>query len=800
MRLVQDRIEDYIDSIDDKTSLRSENRLISALLIPVFVVWAVFIAVTFSILGIDREVIILDVCMVAFNAIFLFAIQRIKISETLRSNLVMLSFSIFYVFIIFHFRRVVGDSIWIISGTFLFISLLKSNCKLLIILSIETIAMAISIKIIYPDELSSVVFISQLALLFGIFLFATLVKIISIRLFTKVVQQSKRSEAIAKISTDLLDASVDNLDDKLEKSLRIFRSVFNIEKIGVFLLSQDRSFLHIHVESCASDIRTSDNDRARFYTSNDFWWEKQINDCSMFIINNVQELDEFLSVGISIMKKQGVHSFLSVPILKDENVYGFVFIQSYNPKHIFTEKNEQSVKIFANILGDAYEKVKAEKEVMRLAYCDVLTGLPNRYQFNISLEQSIDTAKNNNTNLAVLFLDLDSFKSINDTMGHEGGDMLLKEVATSLRSKMKYGDIVARFGGDEFIVLFSDFQDEDELLANSNNIMNVFEKPVIIKDQEFYVAASAGLAVYPTDGVDVDSLIKNADLAMYQAKDNGKNQISRCTSSMKEEVEAIVNMTNKLYKAQKNNEFVLYYQPQIEIVTNQIVGVEALIRWNQPELGMISPSKFIPLAEQSGLINSIGHWVLETACRQSKEWQDKGLPPIRMAVNLSLEQFRNPNLSHVISSVLRDTKVDPTLIELEITESIAIDNSTDIVATLRDLKALGVTISIDDFGTEYSSLARITQLPIDRIKMAMEFVSGISLSEKDEAVVKIIIALASNLNLKIIAEGVETENQLKFLEERIVNEVQGFYFYKPMPASEIEKILKDSVKVLNMHK
>ncbi len=255
----------------------------------------------------------------------------------------------------------------------------------------------------------------------------------------------------------------------------------------------------------------------------------------------------------------------------------------------------------------------------------------------------------------------------------------------------------------------------------------------------------------------------------------------------------MVDMTNKLYKAQENDEFMLYYQPQIELKTNSIVGVEALIRWKHPELGLIPPSKFIPIAEHSGLINPIGHWVLETAFRQNKAWQDKGLPMIRMAVNLSIEQFRNPNLSNIVRELLDDTKVDPKSIELEITESIAIDNSINIITTLNELKSYGLSISIDDFGTEYSSLARITHIPIDRIKMAMEFVRGISLSEKDEAVVKIITALAKTLRLKIIAEGVETETQLNFLKERIVDEVQGFYFYKPMPASEVEKIMKASI-------
>jgi EAL domain-containing protein (putative c-di-GMP-specific phosphodiesterase class I) len=320
--------------------------------------------------------------------------------------------------------------------------------------------------------------------------------------------------------------------------------------------------------------------------------------------------------------------------------------------------------------------------------------------------------------------------------------------------------------------------------------MGAFNRPMYVGEHEFFITASAGIAIYPDDGRDSNTLKKNADLAMYEAKELGKNQAAFCTAGLKEDVERRVQLSNLLYRALENRELVLYYQPLVDIATKKIIGVEALLRWDHPELGMISPGVFIPLAEQTGLINPIGRWVLETACRQNKAWQDAGLAPLRLAVNLSVEQFHDPNLVEIVGETLNDTGLEAQYLELEITESIAIRETGYICQILQKLKTLGVLIAIDDFGTKYSSLARIKQLPIDRIKMAMEFVHGISVSEKDEAIAKVIINLASNLGLKVIAEGVETESQFEFLKSRVCDEVQGYYFYRPMPAADLERLLR----------
>lgn len=436
------------------------------------------------------------------------------------------------------------------------------------------------------------------------------------------------------------------------------------------------------------------------------------------------------------------------------------------------------------------ERKKIQERVTHLAYHDHLTGLPNRLLFTDRLSQAIFLARRTEKPLGVIFVDLDAFKMVNDTMGHDQGDELLKEVAKRLAASVRCDDTVCRVGGDEFILMVQNIADPEDIAKIAEKIVGCFEQPYKLKGQDFYVTSSVGVAMYPTDGDDVETLIKNADIAMYKAKESGKNQYVMCTPIMKNKVMETMTLTNSLYRALHRNELMLYYQPQVSCNSGKIIGVEALLRWNHPELGFVPPSKFIPLAEQTGLIMSIGDWVLKTACKQNKAWRDAGLPHIRMAVNLSLQQLQNPNIVMRVEEILKETGLSPKCLELEITESIAMNDSGHVTDVLNLFKRKGITISIDDFGTEYSSLSRLKQLPIDRIKIAMPFVQGISVSEKDEAITKAIIVLAKNLGMHTIAEGVETKQQLDFLSQRMCEEIQGFYYYKPLPAEEIEAILR----------
>lgn len=436
------------------------------------------------------------------------------------------------------------------------------------------------------------------------------------------------------------------------------------------------------------------------------------------------------------------------------------------------------------------EREKTQAEIKYLAYYDHLTGLPNRSLAMDRLSQAILFAQRARRPLAVMFLDIDNFKIVNDTVGHTQGDELLSDVGRRLKESVRAVDTIARVGGDEFIIIVQDLEDENAVHDIANRILNSFKMPFALKDIEHYVTASIGIALYPADGSDADTLINNADIAMYKAKKHGRNEYMLCTPSMKSSLVEQMQLSNYLHRALERNELMLYYQPQVNSHTGRIVGIEALLRWKHPELGFISPAKIIPIAEQTGLIMPIGEWVLKTACEQNKKLQDKGLAHIKMAVNLSINQFQSPKIADRVERILKETGLDAHYLELEITESIAMNEADYVVDILQSFKELGITISIDDFGTEYSSLQYLKQIPIDKIKIAMPFIRGISVNDKDEAIIKTIIVLAKSLGLNVIAEGVETQEQLAFLAKNLCEDIQGYYYYKPMSAGELEDLLQ----------
>lgn len=457
----------------------------------------------------------------------------------------------------------------------------------------------------------------------------------------------------------------------------------------------------------------------------------------------------------------------------------------------WSEENIELLNIMANILSSGMTQIEADKQVEFMAYYDNLTKLPNRFLFSDRVNQAIELSKRTGKLISIIFIDLDNFKSVNDTIGHKGGDVLLQQVAKRLVGVLRKTDTVARFGGDEFMIMLNNITDYDMVTKIADKIMEIFSETFVVNNQEFLITASAGIAISPIDGEESEILVKNADIAMYKAKAKGKNQYALCSKAMKEEVQMSMELSNDLYRALDRNELVVYYQPQIDLVTKKISGAEALLRWMHPTRGMISPGIFIPIAEKNSLINSIGEWVLREACIQNKKWQDKGLPEINIAINLSAIQILNPKLSSNLANIIKETGLDPKYIELEITESIAIKETNHVIEILNKLKKIGVSIAIDDFGTEYSSLSRLKMLPIDRIKIDMQFIQGLETNEKDKAITMVIINLAKSLGMNVLAEGVETENQLDFLNQKMCNNVQGYYYYKPMPADEMEKILVD---------
>ncbi len=520
------------------------------------------------------------------------------------------------------------------------------------------------------------------------------------------------------------------------------------------------------------------------------WWTEQIGRSRSVCIRDASHLPSQAERERELFARHGVRSLLSVPIKVEGEIVGFFGIDSIRHTHQWDDAHGKMLGIIANVLATGFIKLNADREIEFMAYYDHLTRLPHRTLFTDRTRQAVALAQRTEKLIGVMFIDLDSFKAVNDTLGHKSGDELLREVARAFTSRLRASDTVARFGGDEFLIMINNISEARDLETVAGSVMSIFKKPFRLEGKDFYVTASAGLAVYPVDGEDVDTLVKNADIAMYRAKSLGKNQHVFCTPDLKAEVHRNMRLTNDLYHAQERGELMLYYQPQVNLQTNQVTGLEALLRWNHPQLGMISPGIFIDLAEKNGLIGEIGEWVLRQACRQNRRWQDRGYQKLRIAVNVSVYQFQNPLLVESIEEILQETGLSPEHLELEITESIAIKGSDDIAETLLRLKMLGIHISIDDFGTEYSSLSRLKNLPVDRIKIDMQFIQGMDTNEKDKEITKVIIYLAKSLGLKVLAEGVETPSQLEFLNQKMCDEVQGFYYYKPMPADQVEELLK----------
>jgi len=425
-----------------------------------------------------------------------------------------------------------------------------------------------------------------------------------------------------------------------------------------------------------------------------------------------------------------------------------------------------------------------------MAYYDALTGLPNKEMLTYSLNCAIEATKRNAGLIGVIYIDLDNFKSVNDTMGHSAGDTVLKQMASRLSSCLRGEDTVSRFGGDEFLMMVGNIKNPDDLKIITDRIMAVFKHPFSVQDIEYFITASVGVAVYPYDGEDSETLIKNADIATYSAKSNGKNMCVYCTTDMKNDIMQKLRLTNSMYRALDRNEFFLNYQPQIKAETKEIIGFEALLRWRNNEFGMIRPDVFIPIAEQTGLIRSIGLWVFKTACEQFKIFESIFSKELCMSINLSLEQLKDNNIADKIHRIISEVGVDPNKLEIEITESTVFNEDPSVLQRLKDIKSLGLSISIDDFGKGYSSMSRLKTFPIDSLKIDMDFVHGISSkSQKDQALIYSIIQLAKSLNIAVVAEGVETEEQFIYLKENGCDMIQGYYFYKPMAASDIESLL-----------
>ncbi|MHA4870679.1 bifunctional diguanylate cyclase/phosphodiesterase [Duganella sp. PWIR1] len=434
------------------------------------------------------------------------------------------------------------------------------------------------------------------------------------------------------------------------------------------------------------------------------------------------------------------------------------------------------------------ERKQAEQRIQHIAHHDVLTGLPNRVLLQDRLSQAVAFANRSGKPLWVMLIDLDRFKFVNDSLGHKAGDQLLKTVAQRLQDSVRESDTVARLSGDEFVAILTEYP-EEATHDIAQRIMRAVTQPAMLEGKEFFVTCSIGVAVYGADGTSAQRLIEHADIAMYRAKKLGRNNTQFYEPAMNEEARERLRIESALRKALERQEFVLHYQPQVDLQSGRVVGMEALLRWQHPELGMVAPNRFIGLAEETGLIVEIGAWVLREACRQARSWMDDGHGMLRIAVNLSPRQFSEPQLLSSISQVLLETGLPPACLDIELTEGLFMHDVAQAVELLHKLKALGLALSIDDFGTGYSSFSYLRHFPIDVLKIDRSFVSDIN-EDDDAAIVVSIIALAHNLKLRVIAEGVETEGQLAYLRRNGCDEIQGYYFSPPLPAADFALLLR----------
>jgi diguanylate cyclase (GGDEF)-like protein/PAS domain S-box-containing protein len=489
----------------------------------------------------------------------------------------------------------------------------------------------------------------------------------------------------------------------------------------------------------------------------------------------------------------GYRSCWSTPILSHGGGALGAFAMYSGETRVPTPAETRLIDIAVRIAGIAVERERAEDRIKFMASHDVLTELPNRSLLAARLAEAMRYAASRDKGAAVAFVDLDNFKPINDSLGHNAGDELLKTLAKRMLRHAGPRDTVIRLGGDEFLVILADLETNIEAAsANIQKLKAAISEPMRIAGRDIRVTSSIGIAIYPKDGEDVDTLLTNADTAMYHAKQSGRDKYQPFTPDLNAKARERMLLQEELQTALSESQFVLFYQPQAEVKTGRVFAVEALIRWMHPTKGLIAPMQFIPLAEETGLITEIGDWVLEEACRQNREWQAQGMRPIAVSVNVSPRQFKDKDLAQRVADKLERTGLAPQYLELEVTESLIMQDLGQAVATMEKLRDLGVRLSIDDFGTGYSSLAALRRFPVHRLKIDRSFIQHVTTSESDTALASAMISLGQRLKLRVIAEGVETDEQIRFLKENNCDEMQGYYFSRPLPAKDLEPMLRSA--------
>jgi len=515
-------------------------------------------------------------------------------------------------------------------------------------------------------------------------------------------------------------------------------------------------------------------------------------------ISNDYLADQRVSAFHAIVRGDGARSGAAFPLLIGGRAVGVMIYMSaeqdtFTPEFVeLLQRLADNVSFALENFDRVDEKTKADERIEYLASHDSLTSLPNREMFNELLRHAIEAARRYQRRFAVLFIDLDRFKVINDSLGHDAGDMLLVEIAKRLRGALRSSDVVARLGGDEFVVILEEAADSEDVERIASNLLTVLNQSLQLSGHECHTTASIGIAMYPSDGSDVQTLTKNADMAMYLAKEDGKNGFRFFTKEIKTQSIERLTLETALRRALDRDQFALHYQPKVDMITGQITGVEALLRWTHPELGVLSPMQFIPLAEETGLIVPIGRWVLREACAQNMAWQRRGLRPVSMAVNLSPRQFADEHLLQDIDEALSSSGMSPVLLQLEVTESMVMRNVPRAIKVLNAIQSRGIRLAIDDFGTGYSSMSLMKQFPIDTIKIDRSFVRDLPKDSEDQAIAQAIISMGKALGMTVIAEGVETVEQQAFLRSHCCDEMQGYLFSKPLPPRQLASLLRSA--------
>ncbi|HHY22951.1 MAG TPA: EAL domain-containing protein [Clostridiaceae bacterium] len=559
------------------------------------------------------------------------------------------------------------------------------------------------------------------------------------------------------------------LQEHLRKEKEFSESVLNNVPIIVFVWEKDGTIVRINSYAC----------KVLGYTQEEAIGKRWVD------ILAAEENREYMKSLLDNIKQSKMKKNYEVQIMCKD---GSIIDALWNNSILYNW--DGSIQGIVSIGTDITDRKLMEKQLYNMAYYDYLTGLPNRMLLEEEIEKLIKEKEIIKGKIALLYLDIDNFKHINDLLGHISGDTLMKYIANILKYQIKPPDIKARLGGDEFVIVLTNIMDKDDIVTKIEELLNYLRRPWVIENQEFYISISIGIALFPEHGKDLNTLLKNADTAMYAAKEKGKDTYSFYNKYMHEKTLEYINMANRLRHAIQGNEFNLYYQPQVDLQTHEIVGVEALIRWFYPEEGFISPEYFIPVAEEIGHILDIGKWVCETAFKQKRVWEEKGFQPIKMSINLSKKSLLSSNLVQNISALSRLYKVNCHDIQVEITETDIITDLNAVITVLNQLKELGIKIALDDFGTGYSSLNYLKELPIDILKIDQILVNKIIDENQDEVIIKTIIQLAHELNLKVVAEGIENEKQLTLLKKYNCDIGQGYLFYKALPVEEIEKLLE----------